>query len=338
VLAGAARVTAAAAGLKWPGWWLGLTLAGSAAALVAGLEVLVGAPDFDWRTQALLGGEPLHLRLDGLSAWFLVLVAVVGGLGAAYAREYWADDHHAASAPRGRAWWSVLVLSMAFVLTMSNGLHFLIAWEVFAVAGYFLITLESQRPEVRKAGWLYLAASHVGTLGLFGFFALLAARTGTWDLGPLREQAGLAPLCWLVLAGFGVKAGFLPLHIWLPSAHANAPSHVSAVLSGVALKMGVYGIVRFSGWLPVPEAAGWVVIGLGALSAVLGSAFAFAQTDYKRLLAYCSVENIGVILVGLGAALLARAHGDARWGVMGRSNHCCFSGRGRCCTPPARGK
>ncbi len=303
-----------AVGVKWPRVWLGLTLAGTFAALVAGLGVLLGNPDFEWRSAFLLGGEPLHLRLDGLSALFLVLVAVVGGAGAAYSREYWSDHHYPASAPRGRAWWSGLVLSMAFVLTASNGLHFLIAWEAFAISGYFLITLENRRPEVRAAGWLYLAASHAGTMGLFGFFTLLAVRTGTWDLGPLRDHAALAPLFWLALVGFGVKAGMFPLHIWLPSAHANAPSHVSAIFSGVAIKMGIYGIVRFSGWLPVPPAAGWVVLGLGALSAVLGIAFALAQTDLKRLLAYCSVENVGVILLGLGAALLARAHGDAAWG------------------------
>jgi hydrogenase-4 component B len=113
-----------------------------------------------------------------------------------------------------------------------------------------------------------------------------------------------------------MKAGFFPLHIWLPSAHAKSPSHVSAIMSGVAIKMGLYGIVRFSGWLPVPEAAGWTVTGIGAVSALLGITFAFAQNDVKRLLAYCSVENIGVILIGVGVALLASAHDNARWGQL----------------------
>ena len=112
-------------------------------------------------------------------------------------------------------------------------------------------------------------------------------------------------LFWLMLVGFGLKAGFFPLHIWLPSAHANAPSHVSALMSGVAIKMGVYGIVRFSGWLPVSPSAGWILITFGAVSALIGIVFAFAQTDVKRLLAYCSVENIGIIMVGLGGSLLA---------------------------------
>ena len=301
-------------GVRQPRTWLALTVTGALAGLGAAVWVLLGAADWVWRSEFLLGGEPLHLRLDGVSALFLVLLSVVGGAGAVYSREYWSDHHYPASAPRGRAWWSALLLSMGLVLTVANGLHFLIAWELFAVCGYFLITLDRKRREVRAAGWLYLAASHAGTLCLFAFFGTLAARTGCWDLGPLRDRPELAPLFWLALAGFGMKAGFFPLHIWLPSAHANAPSHVSAIMSGVAIKMGLYGIVRFSGWLPVPPAAGWVVIGLGATSALLGIAFALAQNDVKRLLAYCSVENMGIILIGVGGALLAAAHGDAPWG------------------------
>lgn len=294
--------------------WLALTVTGALAGLSAALFVLLGAVNWEWRSEFLLGGEALHLRLDGVSALFLVLLSIVGAAGAVYAREYWSDQHYPTSAPRGRAWWSALLLSMGLVLVASNGLHFLLGWELFTVSAYFLITLDRAQREVRAAGWLYLAASHAGTVCLFAFFATLAARTGSWDLFPMREHTGLASLFWLALAGFGVKGGLFPLHIWLPSAHANAPSHVSAILSGVAIKMGIYGIVRFSGWLPVPVAAGWVVIGLGAASALLGIAFAFAQNDFKRLLAYCSVENIGVILIGVGGALLARAHGDAPWG------------------------
>lgn len=293
-----------------------MTLAGTAAGILAAMTVLLGSGDWEWTSAFELGGERVYLRMDGLSALFLVLVSVIGGVGAAYAREYWSDRQYPSSAARGRAWWNALVLCMGLVLILSNGLHFLIAWEAFALCGYFLITLDNRRVEVRKAGWLYLAASHVGTLALLAFFASLARNLGTWDLGPANNVPALAPLFWLALFGFGMKAGFFPCHIWLPSAHASAPSHVSAILSGVAIKMGVYGIVRFSGWLPVPGGAGYVVIGIGAASAVLGIAFALAQNDIKRLLAYCSVENIGVILIGLGGALLARAHGNAAWGQL----------------------
>ena len=311
-----------------PRVWLATTVGGCAAALVAALTMLVpafsmmagGSAAWEWRSDFAVGGEPLHLWFDGLSAFFLALLAVVGAAGTVYAREYWPDAVHPRTAPSGRAWWNGLLLCLGLVLVTANGLHFLIAWELFAISSYFLITRERQRREVRKAGWLYLAASHVSMVCLFAFFALLAARTGGWDLGPLRAagraNGDLAPLFWLALVGFGLKAGMFPLHVWLPSAHANAPSHVSAILSGVTLKLGIYGLVRFSGWLPVPVAAGWTIAALGVASAVLGVAFALGQHDLKRLLAYHSVENIGIILIGLGFALVAATQGPvaAGWG------------------------
>ncbi len=299
-----------------PRLWLVATLAGKVAALIAAVWILATGATWDWQTDFILGGERLHWRLDAVSAFFLVLLCVLGGAGSLYSQEYWSDKSRPVSAPVGRAWWNGLFLGMGFVLLLANGLHFLIAWEIFTVCGYFLITLDRQNREVRKAGWLYLAASHFGTLCLFAFFALLAARTGSWELGPLRDHPELAPLFWLALVGFGLKAAIFPLHIWLPSAHANAPSHVSAIFSGVTIKLGIYGIVRFSGWLPTPPAAGWTVAALGVISAVLGVAFALGQHDLKRLLAYHSVENIGIILIGLGFAMIATDHGHAVWGQL----------------------
>ncbi len=301
-------------GPRLPRLWVGLTLAGSGSALVASLLVLGGAAAGDWRSGFAVAGQPLPLRLGGLGAWFLALLGLVAGAGAAYARGYWRDREHPDSAPRGRGWWNAMVLSMALVLLSADGLHFLIAWELFAVSGYFLIALDRDRCEARTAGWVYLAASHLGTLSLFAFFTALAWHRGSWELGPMRGDPSLAPLFWLALAGFGVKAGLFPLHLWLPSAHANAPSHVSALMSGLALKIGVYGIIRFGGWLPAPPGAGWALIGIGGAGALLGVGLAFAQGDLKRLLAYCSVENLGIIAIGCGGALLGAAHGDAAWG------------------------
>jgi hydrogenase-4 component B len=211
-------------------------------------------------------------------------------------------------------WWSVLLASLGFVLLSSNGLHFLFGWEIFTVSSYFLITLDRQKDEVRRAGWLYLGASHTATLCLFAFFVALSVQTGSWEIGPMRERSELAPLFWLALFGFGVKAGLFPLHIWLPSAHANAPSHVSAIMSGVTIKLGVYGLVRFSGWMNIPAASGWTIAGLGTASAVLGVAFALGQHDLKRLLAYHSVENVGIILIGVGFAVVATQRNNATWG------------------------
>lgn len=315
-VAGAGLAAGIFSAFKLPRVWLAVTLTGAAAAFAAAAWMLSSGGVWDYEPAFVIGGEQLHLRLDGLSAFFLILLAMLGGAGTLYSSEYWTDKDHPASAPIGRAWWNGILLNMGLVLLCANGLHFLIVWELFTVCAYFLISLERQRPEARAAGWLYFATSHVATLCLFAFFALLASHTGSWELGPLRDHPELAPLFWLALVGFGIKAGIFPLHIWLPSAHANAPSHVSAILSGMAIKMGIYGIVRFSGWLPVPHSAGWVVAGLGVVSAVLGVAFALGQHDLKRLLAYHSVENIGIILIGLGFAMIAAAHGNPLWGQL----------------------
>jgi len=314
LLAALGALAAVPAGFKAPRLWLVAILVELGAMLAAAILILAGGADWDWSHDFTVGGEPLHLRLDGLSALFLALLGVVGGAASVYAGGYWTDEAHPRSAPRGRVWWSVMLTSIALVLLTVNGLHFLIAWELFTLAAYFLITLDRQRSGVREAGWLYLGASHAAVLALFAFFTLLATGTGGWELGPVNDHPELAPLFWLALFGFGLKAGLFPLHIWLPSAHANAPSHVSAILSGVTIKLGIYGLVRFSGWLPVPDGAGWVVAGLGVASAVLGVAFALGQHDLKRLLAYHSVENIGIILIGFGFGLVALEQGDTAWG------------------------
>ena len=302
------------AGMRAAKLWLTGILIGAGGGVGAAVLVLTTGAGWDWQSALTLGGEVVHLRLDAVSALFLALLCLVGGAGAVYSREYWTERAHPRSVRAGRIWWSVLILCLGLVLVVNNGLHFLIAWELFTLAAYFLVTLDRQRSEVRQAGWLYLGASHFAALCLFAFFTLLAVRTGSWELGSLRDRPELAPLFWLALVAFGLKAGMFPLHVWLPSAHANAPSHVSAMLSGMTLKIGIYGLVRFSGWLPVPPEAGWVVAFLGVTSAVLGVAFALGQHDLKRLLAYHSVENIGIILIGLGFALVAMGQGNAPWG------------------------
>jgi hydrogenase-4 component B len=313
-ISGVGMLASFLAGMRVPKLWLAGILVGAASGLGAAVMVLITGVVWDWQSALILGGDVVHLRLDAVSAFFLALLCLIGGAGAVYGGEYWTECMHPHSARSGRVWWSLLLLCLGLVLVTANGLHFLIAWELFTVAAYFLVTLDRQRREARMAGWLYLAASHVAALCLFAFFTLLAARTGSWELGSMRDRQELVPLFWLALVAFGLKAGMFPLHVWLPSAHANAPSHVSGMLSGVTLKIGIYGLVRFSGWLPVPPEASWVVSFLGVTSAVLGVAFALGQHDLKRLLAYHSVENIGIILIGLGFALVAMSQGNASWG------------------------
>src|SRR5579862_8288464 len=160
LVAAASMVSGALFGHAKPRFWLAATLTGALAGFLAAAGILASGGVWEWRDGFVVGGEPLHLRMDGISALFLVLLFVVGGAGAIYSSEYWKHARHPRSAPFGRVWWSIMLLSLSWLLLTANGLHFLIAWEAFTLSGYFLITLERWRFEVRVAGWLYLGCSH----------------------------------------------------------------------------------------------------------------------------------------------------------------------------------
>jgi hydrogenase-4 component B len=188
------------------------------------------------------------------------------------------------------------------------------AWEIMALAAYFLVVADSQDAQVRRAGQIYVVATHTGTLLLFGMFAWWGQSATDLTFASLSAAAPSLPgrgtaVLILALMGFGLKAGLVPLHFWLPEAHAASPSHVSALMSGVVIKMGVYGLLRVIAIMGVvPAWWAWTVLGLGAASGVLGVVWALAQHDIKRLLAFHSVENIGIILLGIGIGALGLAY------------------------------
>ncbi|MEX0775069.1 MAG: proton-conducting transporter membrane subunit [Phycisphaeraceae bacterium] len=289
-------------------------LAGAGACLYGGQTSSRGLP---WPA----AGDSL-IGLDALSAFFLVPVFLMGGLGAIYGLGYWPQKQHPGSGCKLGLFWGLLVAGMALLVIARHALAFLLGWEIMALAAFFLVSSEDHREECRRAGWTYLFATHVGTLALFAMFSMWRWATGSFALEPAAGQAMslgvMNGLFFLALLGFGLKAGMMPLHFWLPGAHAAAPSHVSAMLSGVVLKMGIYGLVRFLSLLPHPPSAwGGLILVLGAVSGLLGVAFAIGQHDLKRLLAYHSVENIGIILMGLGLAMLGRSAGRPEWVVLG---------------------
>ncbi len=264
-----------------------------------------------------LGG--LHLRLDALSAFFLLLIGGVGAAGSLYAIGYTAG-HQGTAAPAPApallgGMWNLFLISMAAVVMAADGLGFLLAWEAMSVVSFLLVVAEHHDPEVRRAGYFYVVMTHVGTAFLVGAFLSLYARTGSLDLAAFRAAAaGLPPglrsgLFLLALVGFGTKAGLVPLHVWLPRAHPVAPSHVSALMSGVMVKTAVYGLLRFT--LDVlgggPPWWGGLLVTVAGISAVTGVLYATQQSHLKRLLAYSTVENVGLLCMGIGAALLARA-------------------------------
>ncbi|MBI4805890.1 MAG: hydrogenase [Desulfovibrio sp.] len=264
----------------------------------------------------------LSVGVDGLSAFFLVPVFLIGGLGSLYGLGYWRQREHPRSGGKLRLFWGLLMLGMTLLVVSRHGMTFLLGWEVMALSAFFLVSTEDRRPECQQAGWVYLIATHIGTLTLFAMFTLWRSVTGSFDLTPTTieatSQGARNVLFLLAVLGFGLKAGMMPLHFWLPSAHANAPSHVSAILSGVVLKTGIYGLVRMLSLLPAPP-VGWggLVLLLGVVSGLLGVVFALGQHDLKRLLAYHSVENIGIILMGLGLAMVGCSTGRAEWVVLG---------------------
>ncbi len=287
----------------------------------AALRALTAGVEAGLRLEWGLPWGRFALRLDALASAFLLPVFIVPALGAVYGTAYWPEGR-GAGARSLRVFYGILAGSMALVVLARDGVLLLIVWEVMALAAFFALGAEDRRPAVRRAAWVYLIATHVGSLALMASLALLAAGTGGFDLAPpgpgVPPPASATGVFLLALVGFGLKAGLMPLHVWLPAAHANAPSHVSAVLSGVMLKMGVYGLARVAWTVPgIPAWCGWLVVGLGAASAVLGIALANAQHDYKRLLAYSSIENIGIVAMALGAGLVGRATGDPILAALG---------------------
>ncbi len=237
-----------------------------------------------------------------------------------YGLQYWKQSEHEDNGRRVSLFLGMMTGAMTLLVVAHDGLMFLAAWETMAVSALFLVAAEDHIAETRKAAWLYIAASHFATLCAFGVFALLYAINGSWDFATLKETGTpmASTLAALAFFGFGTKAGIMPMHIWLPSAHAQAPSHVSAVMSGVMIKMGVYGIVRVCTFFPeMPLSWGLFVLAMGTISAILGVAFAVGQHDIKRLLAYHSIENIGIIVMGLGLALIGRAVHQPLWVLLG---------------------
>lgn len=323
VIGGATALAAS----QWPKVAAGLGAAGTIAGCVLGMIPAI---------QVALGGEALALRaswdvpggvfavgLDALSAWFLIPTFLLSALAALYGHGYLLA--HPGRRPAGVPWFfgGLLTSGMAMVILSRDGLLFLVAWEVMSLASYFLVTLEDEDDGARRAGFTYLVATHVGTAFLLAFFVLLGRAAGSLEFSAI--QAAGPPdavisgvLFVLALVGFGVKAGLVPFHVWLPEAHPAAPSHVSAVMSGVMIKTGVYGLLRALHFLHAPAAWwGWTLIGVGLASGLTGVLFALAQRDLKRILAYSSVENVGVVTTGIGVGILGLASSSSSMFVLG---------------------
>ncbi len=262
----------------------------------------------------------LSFRLDSISLFFLLPIFIISPLALLYSFHYLENREKKIRSGVNYFFFAVLVAAMALVVMAADMITFLLAWEIMSLSSFFLVIYDYQKKSIREAGYLYFIFAQAGALFLFAACALIYSQNASFAFAGLAAIPDSIKLIifLLVLIGCGSKAGILPLHIWLPYAHPAAPSHVSAVMSGVMIKIGIYGIVRFY-LLLAPAAAvfGQITIGLGVLSGILGVVYALGQHDIKCLLAYSSVENIGVILLGLGVGMLGVASGNKTMAAFG---------------------
>jgi hydrogenase-4 component B len=283
---------------------MGLLLAATALAAIFGsaqsMVLPLGLPDL-----------PFHLRLDALSAFFLLLLGATAAGVSLFGCGYFRHDQ--GSAPGLVClYYHVFLASMALVMVADDAYAFMVAWETMALSSYFLVTSNHALAETRRAGYLYLLIAHIGAIAILLCFGALQGGSGDYTFGAMREAHLAGP--WgtvafgLAMAGFGAKAGLVPMHVWLPEAHPAAPSPVSALMSGVMLKTAIYGLLRVTLDLIGLQLWWWgvVALALGLGTALYGIVFAAVQSDMKRLLAWSSIENIGLIFAGFGLTLLFR--------------------------------
>jgi hydrogenase-4 component B len=284
---------------------------------------------------------PCTLRLDPLSAWFTLTLGLLALAVSVYSFDYLRPMEGTRKVGALGFFYNCLLLGLALVFTAANAYFFLFAWEVMAVSGYCLIVFEHEKEETRNAATVYLIMSHAGTVMILAAFLLLGAFAGSMEFAAFHLQASNLPAAelgavfLLFFAGFGVKAGIVPLHIWLPDAHPVAPSNVSALMSGIVIKCGIYGMARvfFDFFGPAPLWTGTLVLAVAVVTALVGVLYALQEHDLKRLLAYHSIENIGIIVMGFGAALMFRSLGHpnlAALAIVGALyhtlNHAIFKG------------
>jgi formate hydrogenlyase subunit 3/multisubunit Na+/H+ antiporter MnhD subunit len=315
-------------------------VAGSAAALaVAAIVLVTGTPVSAAFPSLVAPAGGILLVLDRLGALFLALIGAIGVIAGGYGFSYTAEYDGRRSLGAFGTMFNAFLFGMALVVCAGNVFTFLLAWELMAVTSYFLVMTESEVVETRQAGLWYAAMTHLGLVLLLPMFLLLAPSASATTFADLRAGAAGLPSAarhaafLLALAAFGSKAGLVPLHVWLPRAHPAAPSHVSALMSGVMIKLGVYGFVRVV--LDVlgggPAWWGGLVLVVGSVSALGGILYALADDDLKRLLAYSSVENVGIVFLGLGAGLVLQSYGLPALASAGFAaallhavNHACF--------------
>lgn len=256
------------------------------------------------------------LTLSGLSIWFMSIFTLVFACGAIYGAGYM--KHYSGRPLRNSLhwiWYALAYVSMMLLCLVENSLQFLVLWEIMALSSFFLVIYESEKPDTIKAGINFFIQSHISVVLLTAGFMMIASKTGTYDFASIPRYCSMTdgtPAFILLFLGFAVKAGFVPFHTWLPYAHPAAPAHISGVMSGVIIKIGIFGILRMISYFTIDfVTVGGVILAISAISGLYGVMMAILQHNLKKLLAYHSIENIGIIGMGIGLGCIGAGNCDA---------------------------
>ncbi|MDX2250867.1 MAG: hydrogenase 4 subunit B [Nitrospira sp.] len=298
----------------------------SGVGIVLGVTGLLSPEAWTASAQSTVPFLNFAIRLDSLSSFFVLTISLAGLATSAFAMGYVTKFYGRVALGTLGSLFNGFLLSMTLVVLADNGFLFLIVWELMSLLSYFLVVTEHEKADVRYAGLFYFIMTHVGTAFIIVTFLIFFQAGGSFSFEAFRHPEhplpeGMRTLAFLTaLIGFGTKAGIVPLHVWLPYAHPAAPSHISALMSGVMIKTAIYALMRiyfdFLGG-QFPWWWGFVVLVIGAASALLGVMYALMEHDLKSLLAYHSVENIGIILLGMGAGMIFQSYGLTELAALG---------------------
>lgn len=317
---------------------------GSIFTVVFSLSIMIGEP-LTWSVGAAIPFFNFEVFVDGISAFFLLVIGIVSFAVSLYSVGY-SKEYHAKKRMTALGFlFNMFVLSMVLVVVSNNAFFFLLFWELMSLTSFFLVIYDHDKEENLKSGMAYLVMTHFGTAFILASFLLGYIQTGDYSFDSFRHASAAFPLLIknlifvFAFIGFGTKAGMIPLHIWLPKAHPSAPSNVSALMSAVMIKIGIYGMIRtifdFSGFGTSPDFVWWgmLLLAAGSTSAIIGVLYAVVEHDIKRALAFHSIENIGIILIGLGLSVVFASFGLVAFSVLAlvasmyhTINHAVFKG------------
>jgi hydrogenase-4 component B len=284
---------------------LACTTTASVLILTLSVQVILSAESYTALAYQITPQFQFSFQIDRLSAFFMALVSVVSLAVSIYSVNYVEHNEHATRKSLIVAFMNSFIVSMILVIASFSMFSFLFFWETMALSSFLLVMVEYEKKETQKAGMFYFVMTHLSTLFLFFAFIFIYATTGTFDMQAIRADPVITSVAFAFLfLGFGIKAGIIPFHKWLPLAHPASPSNISALMSGVMIKVAIYGLVRFVFLLPMQTWWGMLLLTVGTISAIIGVIYALKEHDLKRMLAYSSIENVGIILIGLGLYII----------------------------------